>query len=209
MAAGAVALHKIGLVGRGNRGSVEVPKSAEAESKVALEFGGTERVQGMGVQMIRLNTGSRQTEYSYKSGHHDTRNLLFVSDSEPGGRWLFKDHKGLIVTVAQLREHTAPQDDVMPTKALYVEYIVQDTNGDGKLSSEDHASVGFARPDGNGFLPILSGVQRVLSRDLVNSAGIVVVYQRDNSIRRANIALDGFKLLSDVDIAKVPSTLQP
>ncbi len=209
VAAGAVALHKLGPGGRGNRGTVDVAKSEEASARVPLQFGAIERVQGAGVQMIRLNSEARQAEYSYKSGDGDTRNLLFVSDREAGGRWLFKDHKGLVVTVAQVRERAGPNEDVMPTKAVYVEFVERDTDGNGKLSRDDHASVGFVRPDGGGFVPILSGVQRVLSHDMSDAATIVVVFQRENSVRRANIALDGFKLLSDIDIAKLPHTLQP
>lgn len=209
VAAGAVALNKLGADGRGHRGTVEVAKSPEANDKVLLEFGATERVQGAGIQMVRLNSSARSEQYSYKSGRADTRNLLFVSDQGPGSRWLFKDHKGLIVSVAQLRQPAFPENDALPAKAIYVEFILQDSNGDGTLSDDDHATVGFARPDGAGFVAVLSGVARVLSQDMIDPARITVVFQRDNRIRRANIALDGFTLLSDDEIASVPRSLQP
>ncbi len=209
VAAGALALNTLGGDRRGHRGEVEVAKSAQAIDKVPLEFGAIERVQGAGMQMIRLNGSAASEHYSYKSGRADSRNLLFVSDHGAGSRWLLKDHKGLILSVAQLREHALPKNDALPAKAIYVEYILQDTDGDGKLSDDDHATVGFARPDGAGFVAVLSGVQRILSQDMIDPARIAVVFQRDNSIRRANIALDGFKLLSDDEIASVPRTMQP
>ena len=75
-----------------------------------------------------------------------------------------------------------------PAKALYFEYVTDDTNGDGKLTSADKSSVSLARPDGSGVTEVLHGVDRVLSYDLNADNSVSVLYQTASTLHNAKFA---------------------
>ncbi len=188
------------------RGAVEVTKEGAAKKRVVLRFGQPERITGTNAQMLKLNSDAGSAEYSSGKGS-DTRNILFLTDAEKQGRWLFKDHRGLVLDTAQVREETLPDQKAFPARAVYVEYVAIDTNGDGELSHGDSVTVGFAKPDGTGFVAVLQGIKNVLSHDVAGAGDVSVVYQKDKALRRAKFSVADFQLVSDEEIASLPEVL--
>jgi hypothetical protein len=189
------------------RGAIDaVNNSNDAKRPVRLEFEQPERIASADAQMIQLSTQGESAKFSSGGAGRQVRNVLFFTDSEKTARWLFKTHRNLIRTNVQL--HEAPVDTKeQPARALYFEYITRDSNGDGKLSDEDHSSVGLAKPDGTGFVEVLPDVSRVLSHDLADVQHLSVVYQRGTSVRRARFSLVSMKLEEDQEIATLPERI--
>lgn len=190
------------------RGAVEVAESESGTNKpILLNFERVESITGTDTQMMRLSAQRKSGTFS--SGGYDgseTRNVLFLNGSEKAARWLFKDHKNIILVSNQLHGESTGSKEI-PTKALYFEYVSEDTNKDGNLSAEDHSNVGLTKPDGTGFLVVLHDVNRVLSFQILDQQHLSIVYQKETVVKHANFSVATMALVSDQVIVNVPSTL--
>lgn len=191
-------------------GAVEVPEADSASKKtVMLSIDRLENIPGANAQMLRLTSREKSSKYSSGDGGSETRNVLFLTGAAKTARWLFKDHKNIILNVSQLHpERTDPNERTeQPTEALYFEYVTDDTNGDSKLSSEDHSNVALTMRDGTGFTEILHNVDRVFSFEVLDQIYLSVVYQKGATVRHAKYLLTPLKLVVDQEIIAVPSKL--
>jgi hypothetical protein len=189
------------------RGAVTVTETAaDSHHSVMLNFGELETITGTNTQMMRLTASEKSTKFSSGGGGSETRNILFLIGNEKAARWLFKDHKNLILVASQLRKESSDSRE-QPTKALYFEYVANDTNKDGELSSEDHSNVALANPSGTGFWVVLQDVSRVFSHQLVDQTYLSVVYQKGTTVKHSRFSLPSFKLEVDQEIINVPTKL--
>ncbi len=190
------------------RGAIEVPAGESAsEAQVLLRFERIENITGANTQMMLLSAQAKSEKFSSGSGYgSETRNVLFLIGNEKTARWLFPKQNNLILVTAQLREKSKnPKDN--PTKALYFEYVQGDTNGDGKLSAQDHSSVALSKPDGLGFVEVLHGVSRVLSYEMIDSQYLSVVYQTGKTVRHARLSVLSLAKETDQEVVNVPDEL--
>ncbi len=181
------------------------PGKTGGASAGILKFGKAEKIHGADVRMVHLVSAAGDSVISYKGYMSNVRNILFKADSEKTGRWLFKDNDGLVVESEQVREPGVAPATEGATRAIYLEYVGEDSNGDNRLSSADMLDVALARPDGSGLLVVLKDVDNVVSHEYAADAGITVIYQRGNTLRHAKFALDGFKVVADQELARLPS----
>lgn len=186
------------------RGAVEVPEAESSSNKsVLLSFDRFEHISGTNAQMIQLTTSTKSTKFSSGGGGSETRNVVFLTGHKKTARWLFKDNKNLILTVSQLHKDS-DESKAPATEGLYFEYVTEDTNGDGVLSSEDHSNVALTKPDGTGFSEILHDVSRVFSREVPEQQYLSLVYQKGTTVRHARFSLSSFKLEVDQEIVSLP-----
>lgn len=189
------------------RGAIKVPETeAGAKKPILFNFEKGENITGANAQMMKLTTQEKSAKFSSGGYGSETRNILFLTGTEKVARWLFKNHKNLILVASQLHEELAASKEA-PTSALYFEFVSDDTNGDGNLSSEDHSNIGLTKPDGTAFVEILHDVNRVLSHQMLDQQHLSVVYQKGTVVRHAKFAVSTMKLEIDQDIVNVPSTL--
>lgn len=181
------------------------PGNAGDPPAATLKFGKAEKIHDADVRMVHLVSAPGDSAVSYKGYTSNVRNILFKADSERSGRWLFKDNHGLVVQSEQLQE---PGDTLArqgPTRAIYIEYVGKDSNGDNRLSGADLVDVALVKPDGRGMVVVLKDVDNVVSHDYAGYADITVIYQRGDTLRHAKYALDGFKVLFDQELASLPA----
>lgn len=206
-AAGTIAWMSSGNNQWRRRGAVEVAEGdSGAKKSILLNFEKVEDIKGADTQMMRLSTHRKSGKYSSGGSGSETRNVLFLKGSNKAPRWLFTDHKNLVLVSVQLHEESSALKEPS-TRVLYFEYVTNDTNKDGSLSSEDRSNVGFAKPDGTGFVEVLRDVSRVLSYQLLDQEHLSVVYQKGSTVKHAKFAVATMKLESDQEIVNVPSTL--
>lgn len=190
------------------RGAIEVPvgKSTSKE-QVLLSFERIEIITGASTQMMLLSAKEDSAKFSSGGGYRsETRNVLFLTGHEKTARWLFPKQNNLIFVAAQLREESKNSQE-NPAKALYFEYVKDDSNGDRKLSIQDLSSIALTKPDGSGFVEVLHGVSRVLSYEMLGSQYLVVVYQVGKVVRYAKFSVLSFAKESDQEIVNVPDEL--
>jgi hypothetical protein len=189
------------------RGAVEVAESGSGDKKpIIVSFHRVEGITGSDTQMMRLTTNEKTTKFSSGGYGKETRNILFLSGDEKTARWLFNDHKNLLFAVSQLREESSNKEDTT-TKALYFEYISNDTDEDGNLSSADHSNVALTKADGTGFTTTLANTNKVFLYEMVDPKHLSIVFQKDGKVRHLKIAISDFSVVSDQEIIDVPKTI--
>lgn len=189
------------------RGQIEVPEAeAGGKKQILLNFEKVENITGGNAQMMRLTTQEKSAKFSSGGYGNETRNVLFLTGTEKVARWLFKDHKNLILVTSQLQTNLGCSSE-SPTRALYFEFVTKDTNGDGSLSATDHSNIGLTKPDGTGFVEILHDVSRVLSYEMLDQKLLSIVYQKGAVVRHAKIEVGTLKLETDQDVVNVPNDL--
>ncbi|WP_338762824.1 hypothetical protein [Massilia sp. METH4] len=182
----------------------QVVDTAAGESEtVDLDFTDAERIESARTDMLRLITSTGSVG-SYGSRRKDVaRNVLFISDGETTGRWLFKDHKNIVHALHELPEASRDAND-SETLAIYVEFNAIRA-GSQSATHGGPVDVGLARPDGKELTTVLRGV-RVLSRRVADGR-LHITFQRDAAVWQAEIALADFRESGKRQVAKVPQSL--
>jgi hypothetical protein len=189
------------------RGAVEVVETdSGGKAPVQLSFERIENIAGADTLMMRLSAQEKSEKFSSGGYGNETRNILFMSGIDKTARWLFKDHRNLILVSTELYGESPTAKDA-PAKALYFEYVKTDTNKDEVLSSEDQSSIGLARPDGTGFTEILKNVKRIFSYEVIDQQRLAIVYQKEAEVWLAKFSLDDATQLSDQKLIEVPNSL--
>ena len=88
-----------------------------------------------------------------------------------------------------------------------MEYVSADTDGDQRLTFSDRFNVALAAPDGTRLQVLLTDVQQVFSRTVLDDDELAVVYQKAGSVRHTRFAFPSGKLLADKVVAPVPQAL--
>ena len=190
------------------RGTIEVADAgAKSNSPIFLSLERVENIKGADTQMMLLSAREKSGKLTSGSGYaSETRNVLFLTGTEKKARWLFPKQSNVILVAAQLREQSNDLKEA-PAKALYFEFVTEDTDGDGKLSSQDRSNVALSKPDGTAFIQVLSGVDRVLSYEMLNDKQLSVVYQVGKIVRHARFSASSLTKEIDQEIVNVPDKL--
>ena len=134
------------------------------------------------------------------------RNILFIQNGAGSASWLFPTNAQILRRIKPFPEAKDTQTP-SPPKALYMEVVSADTDGDGGMGWSDAIDIAFTKPDGSQFAKTLSGVSRVLAFDTATDNEMTIIYQIGTELWQGQISLDDFKLLSRQRVADVPESL--
>jgi hypothetical protein len=210
-AAGTLLYMGVASMARAERRDEAVDVVADTPGPVkplVLNLGREEAIDGADVTIIHLTSGAGGREaYASKVGPtQQTRNVLFIAGPEKRAHWLFKDNKGLVLGVHQLKEDGDTASNA-PTRAVLIESVAKDSNGDGSLSEADSGTLALARPDGTGYRSVLEGAETVVSRSVDREQRVSIVYMRGKVLRHALFAPGDFAPVADRVVMEVPGTL--
>jgi len=173
--------------------SVIAPDKKESASGDALELRKLDVEMDLGPKLVMLKVVSRKksgTEYS----RSEIRNLVFVADDGTDLKWVFPTQQQELVSVHPLKN----SNEVI--KGIYVEAIEKH---DAVKSSElELRSIYVIAIDGSGYNKILSNVDEVISRSNDKNR-LRLIYQKENTIRMAQIDMQDFRITTDRELAKM------
>lgn len=173
--------------------SVIPPDKKESTSGEALELRKLDVELDLGPKLVLLKVVSRKksgTEYS----RTEIRNLVFVADDSTNLKWVFPTQQQELVSVHPLKN----SNEVI--KGIYVEAIEKT---DAVKSSElELRSIYVIALDGSGYKKILSNVDEVISRRN-DTNKLRLIYQKENTVRMAQIDMQNFKVMADHEVAKM------
>jgi hypothetical protein len=178
-------------------------------SKVELRFRieDAKDIPGANTQMLKLVANKKKAGLVYSDYESDARNMLFLTGDERRARWLFAHQNNVIRTAGQLQmkvDEENPAGKVNPTKALYFLYADKDTSGDGEITSDDRANLGLAQANGEGFVTVLTGIDRLYSASMLGDQTISVLYQTGKVIRHALYSVATLAKVADREVAAIP-----
>ena len=159
----------------------------------ALELRKLDVELDFGPKLVMLKVVSRKKSGSEYSGS-EIRNLVFVEDDTANLKWVFPTQLQELVSVHPLKN----SDGVI--KGIYVEAIEKAD----AVKSSDHElrSIYVVAPDGSGYKKILSNVDEVINRRS-DANKLRLIYQKDNSVRMAQIDMKDFRITNDRELAKM------
>lgn len=147
----------------------------------------------LGPKLVLLKVVSKKKNASaYETS--EIRNLVFVSDDSETLKWVFPGQDQELVSVHPLK------NAANAIKGIYVEAVAK--SSEKKASGFHLSSIYLVAADGSGLKKVLSDVDEVLSRR--NDANkLRLIYQKQNSVRMAQIDMQDFKVLADRELAKM------
>lgn len=184
-------------------------------------LGRSDSVRGSDYMVIPLV--SEKGDFDYKargsSGQYDmfsggggyretySKNLLFVNIQTDEMNWLFEGVDQFITSIDRLPRTSRYLTDDAEDKTRYIFYSVvnQDTNGDGKVNTEDDSSLAYTTFSGSGYQVLLSGYERVLSKTLDDSDQLSIIYQVSGIGYLAKYTLSPFELVSNTELPGIAS----
>ena len=173
--------------------SVIPPDKKEIASGDVLELQKLDMELDLGPKLVMLKVVSRKknsTEYS----RSEIRNLVFVEDDSTDLKWIFPTQQQELVSVHPLKNSNGV------VTGIYVEAIGRD---DAVKSSERKlSSIYVVSLDGSGYKKILSNVDEVISRRN-DARKLRLIYQKENSVRMAQIDMQDFRITTDRELAKM------
>jgi hypothetical protein len=173
--------------------SVIPPDKKESASGDVLELRKLDLELDLGPKLVMLKVVSRKKN-SAEYSKSEIRNLVFVRDDSTDLKWVFPTQQQELVSVHALKNSNGV------IKGIYVEAIEK---ADAVKSSERKlSSIYVASPDGSGYKKILSNVDEVISRRN-DAKKLRLIYQKENSIRMAQIDMQDFHITTDRELAKM------
>ena len=173
--------------------TVVPPGHTESSISDVLELRKLDVDLDFGPKLVMLKVISKKKSSSMYD-NPEIRNLVFVSDDSETMKWVFPGQDQELVSVHPLK-NTANE-----IKGIYVESVAKSSKA--KASGFHLSSIYLVSADGSGLKKVLSDVDEVVSRR--NDAHkLRLIYKKENSIRMAQIDMKDFKVLADLELAKM------
>ena len=173
--------------------TVVPPGQPESSISDVLELRKLDVDLDFGPKLVMLKVISKKKSASMYD-NPEIRNLVFVSDDSETMKWVFPGQDQELVSVHPLK-NTANE-----IKGIYVESVAKSSKA--KASGFHLSSIYLVSADGSGLKKVLSDVDEVVSRR--NDAHkLRLIYKKENSIRMAQIDMKDFKVLADLELAKM------
>jgi hypothetical protein len=173
--------------------TVVAPGQPESLTSEVLELRRLDVDLNLGPRIELLKAVSKKKSASaYDSS--EIRNLVFVNDDSEGLKWVFPGQAQTLVSVHPLK---AAGNEV---KAIYVESVAKSSKE--KASGYQLSSIYLVSADGSVLKQVLSEVDVVISRRN-DEHKLRLIYQKQNTVRMAQIDMQDFRVLADRELAKM------
>jgi hypothetical protein len=173
--------------------TVVVPGQPEKLTNEVLELRRLDADLNLGPRTELLKVVSKKKSASaYDSA--EIRNLVFVSDDSEALKWVFPGQAQVLVSVHPLK--TSGNE----VKAIYVESVAKSSKE--KASGYQLSSIYLVSANGSVLKQVLSEVDEVISRRN-DEHKLRLIYQKQNTVRMAQIDMQDFRVLADRELAKM------
>jgi hypothetical protein len=173
--------------------TVVAPGQTESLASEVLELRRLDVDLNLGPRIELLKAVSKKKSAStYDTA--EIRNLVFVADESEALKWVFPSQAQTLVSVHPLK--TAGNE----IKAIYVESV--DKTSKEKASGYQLSSIYLVSADGSVLKQVLSEVDEVISRRN-DEHKLRLIYQKQNTVRMAQIDMQDFRVLADRELAKM------
>ncbi len=173
--------------------TVVAPGQAEILTSEVLELRRLDADLNLGPRTELLKVVSKMKSASaYDSA--EIRNLVFVSDDSEALKWVFPGQAQVLISVHPLK--TSGNE----VKAIYVESVAKSSKE--KASGYQLSSIYLVSANGSVLKQVLSEVDEVISRRN-DEHKLRLIYQKQNTVRMAQIDMQDFRVLADRELAKM------
>jgi hypothetical protein len=199
---GTLAFEVLDFGGR-NEQVIEVKNSQESKVQKP-EMGEFSSIDGTPFLWAQLTFGNQYGGGSFSSSgrSYSVQNHLFLNSITLERRWLFPSNKQLLLKSELIQRTVDKKTGEKTTVAIFYEIISKDTNGDGKLTSDDKSAFGLTKPNGTDWKPVIVDVDRLLNIEgILNAESLVVIYEKDKKTFASKVNTRIFEVIQTSQIA--------
>lgn len=123
------------------------------------KLGTAEKVQGQDLYFAPLlaDSSSDINSYTYSEKGYPRNMLFFSAEDFEHASWLYPSNKYVIRNYRKIEEEKKDgEKTISVTRAILLEVVKEDTNGDGRLATEDKAILAAVKPDGTGYKELIT-----------------------------------------------------
>jgi hypothetical protein len=142
--------------------------------------------------------------FAYRSRF--AKNILFIDTQSNKSSWLFSKNAQLIeeyFSFPRTNYSLFINSEKSEAKAIFYKVIDSDTNGDGKVTSQDNKSLAVSDTAGRYYKVIVKDISRVISIKEVGENKLMIVYQKAGVGYSLSLHFKGFTVLSNKMLPKV------
>lgn len=197
-----------------DRRAVEVVQDGNEKESIELILGNIASVDGHDAQYVKLHSRARGGKFSSYSGRGEVRNVLFFTGDKLESHWLYSKNQYLIGKFsvltheisAELAEEKKGRKKI--AKAIYMETITEDTNGNHELDENDLITISLVQPNGKSVTEIETGVQSVVDYDFLDdNESLMLLFQKDNKVIVKKYSLSSFEVKSETVVNEISRKL--
>jgi hypothetical protein len=146
------------------------------------------------------------SQTAFMNPSKEAKNILFVNSKDNSSSWLFKGNHQLILEFSTLSVRHGympfPMSKKRDEKALYYKVVNHDSNGDGKITRLDSATLAVSDMMGRNYKELVKDVSRVVSAKEVDDS-LIFVYQKAGVGYSLQLSLADFRIVSNKMLPKV------
>ncbi len=186
----------------GRRDRPATPAAVLPATGEKLFFGSIEPIEGSAFVVLPLETqrtgGGKLSSAPYAPSA--TRNLLFYDAASGAAHWLRPDHRASVLSHELISESGVvhrweSRTSAGPVRWIRYELALADTNGDGKIDSDDLRVIAISGPEGKDLAVVLADVDEVLGYASPERGKVVVFFRKGDASFAGEIDLARRKLV--------------
>jgi hypothetical protein len=142
--------------------------------------------------------------FYYSKNTEQIVNYVFLNTSTSESRWLF-EHAGQLVLESHFlysKLRSAVEESRQSVGILYV-VVDKDSNGDGRLSEKDAATVMASAVDGTDARKLIEGIEQLYAVQQIADDKVLVLYLKNTQTVSALFSVPALAPLTQVNIPKV------
>lgn len=194
----------IGEILRNRKPAVITNVAADPEGREKWVLGTIQEVEGSPWILLPLiserkdlsasEPGMRKGLHSYSEGYSTpSRNVLFVNQETRDMHWLFSENAQLVTRIETVSRLPRYEKGRVADAILY-HVVTTDSNGDGKLSSDDATDIAGSKTDGTHYRTIVKSVDRLFGVKTATADTFILLYQSNgrgyvSAVRIADMAV--------------------
>jgi hypothetical protein len=151
---------------------------------------------------IKEKPASSKSYYN-KSTSKPAKNILFLDSENNKSFWLFEDTQRLILDTSQFpNAHNSEE----ATKAIFYHVVSEDSNSDKVLNYKDDSSLFISNPKGGDYQLVLKAYDKVISKSMVSTNKIMIIYQFEGTAYSMLIQLSPYEIISNEKLPKIKNS---
>ena len=180
-------------------------KSESNDDEKTWELGLSQSIKGTQLLMLPLVSESNANIGQKIGQASPAKNVLFMDTKTNESYWIFDDVERLILDIKQFPSPVDYTAEVNSTQAIFYDTIMQDTNGDGNISSDDSTSLMVSSPNGKSYQVILDEYDKIISRTITDDKKVFMVYQNSGTDYSMLFQLNPYAIISQKELPQVGS----
>jgi len=145
--------------------------------QVKIYLGSFEALNGTPYLMAPVTSQQNYRQSYYEKEASSISNFLFFNSSDKSARRVVPNNKFLFLRSEKLEQSKSPKDGVKKVLGIWYEVVTADSDGDKRLTTDDHKTVALSDVSGENYTEIIRKIDQILGTYQRNDSTLLVFYK--------------------------------